>query len=414
MLIRKRSFLELTLPLTVVTFVCLGTRFVDALGSSDLRWVCMSFLFLYLLLNKYLLKYINYSYAALLLIYLGWCISTTLWSEVPILSFSKSTAFFLNVITMISAGSLWVIKYGYERSFSWIFFVLIVFLLSGCGGGGVTIGGTDGSIAEYAGLSGNPNGFGFLAAVISPFVVWKLYQYKKNKIQRLIWLMLVAIDIYFLFRSYSRSSIVILSCVLCFFCLSLPVSKKITMVILLFFSLLITLVMTPMSYLESIILPHIIKRSYAVSNITSEDILNSRSHKWAKSYQQAMKGGLTGGGFAVTIGDKDFTDKNLSGAGYGREKGNSQFAIMEETGIIGLVFYVALLIVFFTISMPYFFHLQGSKKVALGLALGAILGLLMESIVEGWWDSAAGAEVICFWTFVGMVYGMIYLEKKSF
>ncbi|EKD69896.1 MAG: hypothetical protein ACD_46C00708G0010 [uncultured bacterium] len=408
MYIRKRSFFEIIFSLTVVFFVCMGIRFVYVLGATNLRWLCALIVFCYLALTKKLLKYVNLNWKMLLLIYLVWCMSTTLWSEVPLLSFSKSTLFSFNVIVMISAGALWVIKFGYARSLNWLFWVLVFAFISGFLGTATT------SIF-YKGLTWNPNEFGFLMAITSSYLFLKLYQNKKNKMMLAMWIFVLLIDIHFLVASYSRSSFVIFLFILGFFILSLPLSKKILVSISSFFLIVIVLVMTPVSYLESTISKHILKNpDNLIIDPNAPILLQSRSFVWQESYRQAMKGGIMGGGFSVTIGDANFSNKQIEGIGYGREKGNSQFAIMEETGLIGLVLYLSVLILFFTLVFPWYFRLKGADKVAMGLVLGSIFGLLAESIVEAWWDSAAGPELICFWTLVGVVYGMIYLQKRKF
>ena len=180
-----------------------------------------------------------------------------------------------------------------------------------------------------------------------------------------------------------------------------------------FFFIMLVLIMTPMSYLENMIADHVVKSSTFMKDSNSGGVLQSRDQVWKQSIKQAEKGGIMGGGFSATIGDNDFSGTYLSNGSYGREKGNSQLAIMEETGIIGLILYAIILIYFFTHAIPYYLRLRGFDRVAMGSVLGAIVGLLMESIVEGWWDSAAGPELVCFWTFVGVAYGMIYLEKRK-
>jgi len=411
--IRKRSFFEITFPLAVVFFICIGTSFLDAMGDSRLRWIFLAIVFLYLFLNKKLLSCINYPWKILLFVYLIWCISTTLWSEVPILSLVKSTFFAVDIVVMLSAGSLWVIKYDYDRSFHWLFLVLVVVWLSGFLGG-ASEGSLDsfGSFNLYQGLTDNANAFGFTVAIISPLIFLKLYQHKANRWPFLAWFVILLVNIHFLFLSFSRSSIAIFLCIASFFVLSLPLSKKILMAFSLFFGISLMLLMLPASYLKTEVTAHIVKFNGDIIDPNAPLVFQSRSLVWKKSIEQAKKGGIVGGGFAVTIGDKNFSINNLSGVGYGREKGNSQFEIMEETGIIGLILYGLILISFFVHVIPYYRRITGHDKVAMGLALGAIVGLLVESIVEGWWDSAAGPEVICFWTLVGSVYGMIYLQKK--
>lgn len=413
MRIRKRSFFEIVFPLTVVFFVCIGTSFIDNIGSFYLRWVFIFLLFLFLFINKKILIYITYWWKALLLIYLLWCVSTTLWSQVSLLTFSKSALFAFNIITLLSAGSLWVVRYGFERCLNWLWLILICAFLAAFLGGGSNSVDSYGAFNLYTGLLRNANAFGFLMAIISPLIFLKLYVTRKKKWLFFSWLLALIIDVRFLMISYSRSSIAIFLCVFAFFCLSLPFSKKILIAISSFFCIMIFLMIIPMSYIDFAILNHIAKVNGGASQLSKKYIFQSRKLVWKKSIEQAKKGGIMGGGFAVTIGDNHVTDKGLSSEAYGREKGNSQLAIMEETGIIGLIFYALILISFFSYAIPYYIRQQGTAKIFMGITLGAIVGLLLESVVEGWWDSAAGPEVICFWTLVGVIYGMIHLYRKK-
>ena len=347
---------------------------------------------------------------AILLVYLFWCISTSMWSEVPVLSITKSTFFAFNIITMISAGSLWVTKYGYARNLGWLYLVLIVSLISEFFGGGFHQ--DAGQVALYSGYSANANAFGFLLAISTCCILWKIYQHKDNKQLFWIWTTLFISGIYFLFLSYSRSSIVIFVCILCAFFISLPLSKKMLITFSFFFGIVLILVMMPVSYFENFLIMHVMKWNTS-SALSSENVLITRMPLWEKTYQRAIKGGVMGGGFSVTICQNKHNITGISSLQHGAEKGNAQLAIMEETGIIGLVLYVIFLISFFSYIIPHYLRLTGSNKVAMGIALGAIIGLLMESIVEAWWDSVAGPELICFWTLVGVVHGMIYLEKQK-
>lgn len=179
-----------------------------------------------------------------------------------------------------------------------------------------------------------------------------------------------------------------------------------------FFAMFMIVLLNPMVIvaLEQNIVTHVLKRADE-SSINTQQMLYTRNKVWQKSYQQAAKGGWMGGGFYVTIGEDDFSLSHPKG--YGREKGNSQLAIVEETGIIGLSLCLLLIIGFYWHALKYYRHLKPvRKKVAMGLVLGMISGLLAESFVEAWWDSL-GPEVFCFWALIGTAFGMIYLERRE-
>jgi O-antigen ligase len=97
----------------------------------------------------------------------------------------------------------------------------------------------------------------------------------------------------------------------------------------------------------------------------------------------------------------------LTAVGYGREKGNSQLAIVEETGLVGLAFYLVL--VFALISRVYggFAMAKNPRaKVALGLAFGAVVGMLFQSVFEAWWVAPGAPESVAFWALTGVSLGL--------
>lgn len=406
MRIQKRTFLELFFPLTVIAFLGQGTRFIDITHIANLRWLFLVILFFYLFLNRKLLITAPQTFCIALFLYLLWCVSTSLWSEVPSLSLVKSLLFMITVVTMISVGSLWVLRFGYQHWSGWLFFILIIILASGIFGGRAND--QIGNVVLYGGLSGNPNNFGFLAAVVAPFILWRCYCVKTQRWLMTLWIFLFVIDIKFLFESFSRSSIATFMSILSFFVLSLPLSKKALIVFASIFFIIVSLLIMPIGSIESFVTEHF----YKGGSTSSAALLNSRTLKWQNSYRHAIEGGVVGAGFSATIGDNHYEFTGLSNGNYGREKGNSQLAILEETGLVGFALYLAVLVLFFSYAIPYFVHMRGSEKVVMGLALGTITGLLSESLVEAWWDSL-GPEVIVFWTMVGVVFGVVCLSRKG-
>src|SRR5262249_50711354 len=136
--------------------------------------------------------------------------------------------------------------------------------------------------------------------------------------------------------------------------------------------------------------------SAAIVNIAYQDyilkgsdeasgILFSRQGVWQKSYENAEEGGWFGIGYGVTVGDTAFKG-DLTAVGYGREKGNAQLAIVEETGVVGLAFYLILLLTLFTCLISAHIHEKNSDiKVSLGIVTGALAGLTAMSVFEAWW-----------------------------
>lgn len=393
----------------VLAFLGQGTVFVDAIHLPDIRFVLLFAIFSCFFLNRKVLANIENTYFVFFLInYLLFCVATSLWSQIPLLSFSKSVAFAFAVITLVSAGCAWVIKFGYRRSLDWVFPVLIITLVSGVFGGKADD--QIGNVMLYGGLSGNPNNFGFLAAMVLPLILWRCYCARENKKTLFLWIVFLILDTKFLFASFSRSSIANFLCVILFFAISLPLSKKILITFGSVFSIILLLVMMPVSMLENIAMKHVVKGgNYGVQGAVTDQILHSREEVWKQSFNNAMKGGIMGAGFSITIGDVHYKAGQKF---YGREKGNSQLAILEETGLVGLLLSSIVLFIFFCHAFSNYLRFESDEKVMLGLVLGSICGLLVESCVEAWWDSL-GPEVISFWMLVGVVFGLVYMKKQG-
>src|SRR5262249_43946651 len=142
---------------------------------------------------------------------------------------------------------------------------------------------------------------------------------------------------------------------------------------------------------------YIFKRSGEESGI-----LFSRRSVWQKSYENAEEGGLFGAGYGVTVGDTAF-EGGLTAFGYGREKGNAQLAIVEETGLVGLGFYLILLLTLFTRLVGAHMREKNSDiKVALGIVTGALAGFTMMSVFEAWWVAPGSPESAYFWSLAGV------------
>ena len=128
-----------------------------------------------------------------------------------------------------------------------------------------------------------------------------------------------------------------------------------------------------------------------------------------------MNGGWLGFGYGASEGKTEFSlTSTLISNHYGREKGNSQLAILEETGIIGFILY---LIVVLLLTLKLFILFVRSKdpeiRALIGLLAGAFFGMILHSSFEAWWNSPGSPESIYFWTLVGIIKGLEILNSKD-
>jgi O-antigen ligase len=120
----------------------------------------------------------------------------------------------------------------------------------------------------------------------------------------------------------------------------------------------------------------------------------------------AKQGGLFGAGYGVSINGGEFSG-GLTTFGYGREKGNTQLAIVEETGIVGLALYM-LIVVSLVARLWKAFSAAGDRnlRALIGIVTGSIVGELVIGAFEAWWVAPGSPESIWFWAMVGVALGL--------
>jgi hypothetical protein len=398
---------ELIIPLCLLAFVAPGLTFLNWALNETTRWLVLLALTFFLLQKRgRLLRGLFHQHLFFwVIIYASWCMMSTLWSEVPILSFAKAIVFFWISLVFLVAGYAWARYHsGRDRlNVLWLFSL-------------VTLVATQGGVAEemntgasyYTGMTGNPNLLGFILFISSTWFIWQAFSaHREGRRKRfLLFVCLYLFDLYFLVLCHSRASLIAFAIILMGFLMGtgkfwrwLPY-----LVVTLFIGYL------AYSYIPSVnsVLDEYASKAnpeYLESiGLSGEDIWYSRELIWEVSYELAKQGGLVGGGYGVTIGEA-FTaaiGPSVSSGQYGREQGNTQLAIMEQTGIIGLGLYLFLMLsIFLTWLGGMRKASQRSDKVALGLLGGALAGLLFQSILEAWWVAPGSPESATFWTLLG-------------
>jgi len=130
-------------------------------------------------------------------------------------------------------------------------------------------------------------------------------------------------------------------------------------------------------------------------------VFYTRESPWEDSYEAAVAGGMLGLGYGVTYGDYDF-EPGLTATNYGREKGNAQLAIVEETGIVGLILYAAMIgLLFWELVTGFLAARSEDFKIMLGLVMGTLFGLTVHSFFEAWWVAPGSVEFGLFWAIAG-------------
>jgi O-antigen ligase len=254
-------------------------------------------------------------------------------------------------------------------------------------------------MALYQGaLTSNPNLLGCLAAMSIPLLLWKAYRHRTKL--KMIWIALLVLDSAVLMRTHSRASILCAGMIVIGFCLSLKL-RKMGFVLVSMATVLLVAASTDSAILDSMYNNYVLK-----GGTQKNGVMFSRQQVWLRSYENAEQGGWFGVGYGATVGDTEF-EGGLSALSYGREKGNSQLAIVEETGLFGLGLYGILLITLFTpLISAHLRERSRDRKVILGLITGAVAGLVLESAFEAWWVAPGCVESAYFWSLAGVGLGI--------
>jgi O-antigen ligase len=402
---KLRSWL---LPIMVLAFVGLSVTFLRPIFNTTTRWGILGVVVVYLFATSGLGRPFRTQFGLITFIYAIWSLGTVIWSEVPLLSMMKASAFLLIAFTCMAAGHKWVRQHAPQDALNYLFPLTVVSLLAGVLGrysaNAVVMTGDN---VLYQGLVGGPNMFGSMLAMCSPFLLWQTHRYWRNMGKRATWLGLSGIGLFYLLAASSRGAILVVLCMGMGFSLSLGMKRKALIALVLGGGLLGAFMLVPDQFEQA-------QRQFIYKQAMKEQgVFNTREQVWAESYELAKKGGWFGGGYGVTIDEKGF-EGGFTAVGYGREKGNSQLAIVEETGLVGLSIYLlSLFALFARLVKTLLCWSRGPEKTLLSMVTGTLIGMIVQSIFEAWWVAPSSPESVYFWTLAGVALGLAANTRRK-
>jgi hypothetical protein len=398
-------------PLALIAFVGPAVSYVNFVFNTETRWLVLACLFMYLLLTSKLFRCLNGGFGLLLFANILWCFLTWSWSDVPELTGAKATAFAVVTLAVTSGGIEWARTRTGDSLIAGLFPLTLLALFTGFFGYATPGSSIDAGVGVtlYRGLTGNPNMLGMLASMGLPYAVWRFYSAGRPGAPRRAYFVSVGLLIALVLielRSMSRASFLVVGCILILYLLAQQKRRQAIYVLAIIMVAVAAVLAAPDSIHDNF-------WRFALKGNPNTDILFSRRSLWEVSYEQALKGGWFGGGYGVTIGETGFGG-GLTAFGYGREKGNTQLAITEELGLIGLALYGLLLASLFVHLARTFKQIQTrDNKVALGIVTGAILGMTVNSVFEAWWVAPGSPESSYFWGLVGIALGLGRVAAKT-
>lgn len=216
----------------------------------------------------------------------------------------------------------------------------------------------------------------------------------KTRVRKLLLGGLVCLTFICLVSTYSRSSLGAFLIILLFAFRGMKLGKRLVSLFTVAVLLVLLLVVNA-SFYQRVYGRFVLKRS--------DSLLDSRRYQLGTSWVAATKGGVWGLGFGVSESQsKYWTFGSFSEAS--REKGSSQMAVLEESGIAGFAFYMLFLcsagMVLSTGNRNPNYHFLGS------VSFGFFLAALFHSMFEAWFLST-GPEAAFFWAGLGLCVGRL-------
>lgn len=392
--------------LALLAFVGVGVDYLNTVFTTSTRWVFLALLIVSLIPYGELFSAFRSRYAPVLLVYLLWCFLTALWSDVQTLSILKALAFMVVVTAFLAGGQAWVNRLQPQNPLFFLLPVLVAALFSSLSSraASVTLGS---GITIYQGLAGNPNYFGLMCAAALPLPVYRSYlawRRGSGGAQTFFWVGVTFAIALLLWRSGSRASLLCALMVLGAFALVVTAGRRAAAVVLLVFAIGAVSVTAP--EIEAGVYQRVV-----VKNSRGNDAFFSRRAPWEKTYDAATQGGFFGLGYGVSAGFSNYSF-GLTSNTYGREKGNAQLAIWEETGLVGLALYAIFLgVLYYELLGGLLRTRDVEQRLQFALVVGLITGLLGQSVFEAWWTSPGSMESAIFWSAVGAATALSHRQR---
>jgi hypothetical protein len=396
-------------PTTLFGFVAVSVMYFNVVFTPAARWALLACLSVFLLHRGRLFLALRIPPAPLLLAWVSWCALTVVWSDAPLLTGMKSVAAVVVVFAMTSGGIYWAQYVRPDVPISYLAPVMAISVFAALAGFQV-IDQTSGGLHVLRGLTTNANLLGTMLAEGLPFPMFAAYRaYMRHPAQPVRWIGWAAASLgtmILLLLTGARSAALCAACIVIAFA-----AATFTIRAWLGAGLLACVVAAAL-----IVLPAGLGSGWhPVTQFITKGhagLLYSRERVWRTSYENAAKGGSLGLGLGVSADAGRFTG-SVTATDYGREKGTSQLAILEETGVVGLAIYLALLGGLFRCLLRETTLVEGAMRVQLLLLLGVAAGLVLQSVFEGWWTSPGSLQSILFWSAIGVAFGLRHRSTGS-
>ncbi len=384
----------LRITFTAAIIIFLATNFPVGLIAVYGRYPIIAFLFALCLFSVSRLRVGRLAAPMFAIyLYLTYALITAFWTENVTLSLARWVLYSSVSLVFLTAGTMIGQSGSSENPFDPLKWGFVPMLLLSCvslvrGGGWVE--------NNFRGISGNANALGASLMLTSPWLIYELRRCWKPGWRRTYLLGLTGALILIMLATHSRAALGALVVITFFAVRGIKMRRQIVLAYSLVLMVVLTYGFRPQTF-------DFLAQSYVTKR--ADTIFASRGQQMEDSWEAAKQGGVLGAGFGVSIGESRYWSlKTISRLA--REKGNSFLAIVEETGVIGLVLYCAMLCcLLYAIRRPNLAP-DPDRRFIINIATGYFLGALLHGQFEAWFLSF-GPDISVYWATLGLAIGAI-------
>ena len=376
-------------------FILAATRSID-----QIKWLSYSapaFYLFFLIVGYKELKSKELWFSLLLIAFFGfWAMITALWSPYPRETFVRSFVFIVSSWGLIMAGFYWVKNFS-KNEFGFLIPINILLLLASLFSLITKI--PNDYWAGYGyGLKSfwaHQNTFASLIIFTIPGIFF--LPFKDKRIRLLVTIVLSFLNVYILILTHSRTSLAVLFISVFLFPM---LTKRFTLlgVVIIIFACITAFYFGNKDFRS-------ISHNYLFKTETS--LLDRKKSTISETYQAAGHGGWKGLGFGVS--DTTVVEKSqlnliyhFEGVRLVREKTVSIYALIEETGWVGLTLFLLFVGYLFYLTILTYLKTKGWTSA---LMICVLLGMCLHAQLEGWWPGIGSVQFPLFMGVAGAAIG---------
>ena len=415
-----KIFLKYSLPILVTGIISRAFPLLDFIYS-----IVPVLLAIYILLALTSIKRrnVNFKLLAVFFLFPVYSLLTSLWSVYPVITLQRSLYLILLYAGILSAVYLYQ-KYLPEKGIEFLIpaniLVLIISLISlvlaipensWTGGNGL----------GFMGFAGHQNTLASAVLFTLPGIIylwirkrdiesklnnnnshsWSLSHFLKEKKNHYFFFFLITTNVLLITLTYSRAVILAIGIGLLVYIILTKSYKTLLAGFLIVLAIFIMFL-----NFQSV--------NQSINQILSKhgwDVLATRTLLWQSSFEAAKLGGVNGLGYGVSSPDiilPEGTGSYYKDNIYIREKGNSTLALIEETGVIGLIFFIMPLIFVFIRrndtrnQIPDDKNLFGIKHPESSILIASLAAFILHAQFEAWWVGPGSIQLPMFLIYIGL------------